>query len=137
MPRTGFYIRLAALTAAGYVWLSWNILHGLARGGTETICLFKRVTHVPCPSCGTTRALMELLHGNILASVSVNPLGVIMSAALLLTPLWIAIDLIRRDESLLRTYRSGEKMIAGNLWLSVPTACCVIANWAWNITKGL
>ena len=32
-------------------------------------CKFRQVTGIPCPSCGGTRAVLQLLHGHILASL--------------------------------------------------------------------
>lgn len=40
-----------------------------------TICLFKNLTGVPCPSCGMTRAFLFLGHGQILKASSLNPLA--------------------------------------------------------------
>ena len=37
------------------------------------LCLFKRLTGVPCPTCGATRALMLLSAGRIAAAWQMNP----------------------------------------------------------------
>jgi hypothetical protein len=37
-------------------------------------CVFKELTSFPCPTCGATRALLLLIHGDVTASLSMNPL---------------------------------------------------------------
>lgn len=39
-------------------------------------CLFHRLTGLWCPGCGTTRALHQLLHGNLTAAFRFNPLAI-------------------------------------------------------------
>jgi hypothetical protein len=38
------------------------------------LCLFKRVTHLPCPTCGFTRGALHLLHGRPAQAWWCNPL---------------------------------------------------------------
>jgi hypothetical protein len=45
-------------------------------------CVFARVFHVPCPACGSTRAVLALLRGDLRGVLHNNPLGPV--AALLL-----------------------------------------------------
>ena len=37
-------------------------------------CLFRGLTSFPCPTCGATRALLLLVHGEVAAALSMNPL---------------------------------------------------------------
>ncbi|HNF72486.1 MAG TPA: DUF2752 domain-containing protein [Chitinophagaceae bacterium] len=48
-------------------------------------CVFKWITGYECPGCGSTRALYELLHGNILRSFQYNAL---FMSALIGAVLW-------------------------------------------------
>ena len=41
-------------------------------------CPFHLLTGLHCPGCGTVRALHQLLHGNVLAAMRLNPLAVIL-----------------------------------------------------------
>jgi hypothetical protein len=45
-------------------------------------CVFAHVLHVPCPACGSTRAVLALLSGDLHGVLHYNPLGPV--AALLL-----------------------------------------------------
>lgn len=38
------------------------------------LCLFKRFTGYPCPTCGTTRGIISLLHGKFIEAWEYNPL---------------------------------------------------------------
>ncbi|NUO78935.1 DUF2752 domain-containing protein [candidate division KSB1 bacterium] len=49
-----------------------------------TMCLFKNLTGVPCPSCGMTRAFLFLGHGRILQASALNPLALPVALLLLL-----------------------------------------------------
>jgi hypothetical protein len=37
-------------------------------------CAFKGITGIPCPTCGSTRAVLHLTHGEIIAALVFNPL---------------------------------------------------------------
>ncbi|HEX9019901.1 MAG TPA: DUF2752 domain-containing protein [Nitrospirota bacterium] len=37
-------------------------------------CAFKGLTGLPCPTCGSTRSVVHLAHGDILHSLAMNPL---------------------------------------------------------------
>jgi hypothetical protein len=42
------------------------------------VCPFHQLTGLWCPGCGTTRALHQLLHGNLAAAIRLNPLAIVM-----------------------------------------------------------
>ena len=50
-------------------------------------CIFHAATGLLCPGCGTTRALHQLLHGNVAEAFRLNPfLFVLMLGALVAAP---------------------------------------------------
>lgn len=42
-------------------------------------CMFAKVTHAPCPGCGSTRAVLALLHGDLHDVFRYNPFGPAMA----------------------------------------------------------
>lgn len=125
------------LSFSGYLWLALNKTGLLSRVPFPETCMFKAVTHLPCPSCGATRAIMLLLNGHIAESLLLNPLGAILLVALVVVPLWLAADLLMKKESLHRWYAAAEHVLRQESWASIPLISIVIVNWLWNIVKGL
>lgn len=82
-------------------------------------CLFHHLTGIPCPLCGTTRACVALLHGDVVCALKFNPLAVM---AVLTGPfvLWI----MTRIRSWTFVMVIAAKLF---LWLAV------LLNWAYLI----
>jgi hypothetical protein len=55
-------------SGAGTVWLSYHFDRQVQ------LCLIKRLTGYPCPTCGFTRGGLSLLHGHIIRAWLYNPL---------------------------------------------------------------
>lgn len=55
-------------------------------------CHFKVLTGMPCPTCGTTRAAVALLHGDVIGALASNPLaalaGIGFVAGGVAAPVW-------------------------------------------------
>lgn len=136
MSRNKLYAILSATCLLGYSWLAWSYLHNILNTSDFGICMFKQVTTIPCPSCGSTRAVVALIHGNVQQSLALNPLGIILTIGLVLLPLWISYDVITRKSSLLGAYRKCESLL-NRRCIAIPAIVLVLLNWAWNIYKGL
>jgi len=58
----------------------WLILVGLSvwlsgwRGWEGPLCLFKAMTGRPCPTCGSTRGVLAILHGHVGEAFAYNPM---------------------------------------------------------------
>ena len=137
MSKKTLYILLGFLSWVGYAWLAWNHTGLASHAPFSEACMFKAVTHVPCPSCGTTRAIMLLLHGDIAGSLFLNPFGAVLLIALVVIPLWLLVDILVKGQALYRWYTAIERVLRRNAWISIPLIALVIANWFWNIAKGL
>jgi hypothetical protein len=73
----------AALLFFGAGWI------GLPSGAQYTICAFRRVTGIPCPGCGLTRAMAALARGEWLLALHFHPFApLILGEA---AALWAAI----------------------------------------------
>lgn len=100
------------------------------------LCLLKQSTTIPCPSCGTTRAVMLFTKGDFIEAINFNPIGIFVAIIMLISPIWIVIDLIFRDNTLFFIYQKFECNLRKPIY-SIPLIFLVIINWIWNITKGL
>ncbi|MBN1917202.1 MAG: DUF2752 domain-containing protein [Verrucomicrobia bacterium] len=65
------------LAAAGLVVLvsPWA-LHVVAHA--PTVCPLRALFGIPCPGCGTTRAIFALTSGHPITSLQLNPLGMVL-----------------------------------------------------------
>jgi len=137
MTKRKLYTILAGLSLAGYVWLGWNFIEDSAHSAAPSVCLFKEVTGLPCPSCGTTRSMLLLVHGQLRESFMMNPFGMMLALALVIIPLWMMADVLRGSGSFYIRYTRMEYLLSHNKLLAVCAAAIVALNWFWNITKGV
>ena len=109
----GLWLLLVAVT----VLLERNL--GVA---VET-CLFHRATGWPCPTCGTTRAVLAVSRGALGEAFRLNP------GVMTLFSIGVLHLLVRAATA--RSF-SIEPLPGGRLVLGVGVAL-VLANWAWVI----
>ena len=88
------------------------------------LCAFKRLTGYPCPTCGATRGVLQLLRGDVGAAWRLNPLlfSVLAVAAALLA-LRVALGRAVRVEASRRQRRIAWGVAIG----------LVLINWAYLI----
>jgi hypothetical protein len=135
LTRKKLYIILSLALVAGYALLFFEFL-AAGKSSIPDLCIFRQVTGMPCPSCGSTRSVFALLHGNITAALLLNPFGLIITAIMFLAPLWITFDLVTGKKSLLDSYFRTEVFVRKPVVASVMI-CLVLSNWVWNIMKGI
>jgi len=79
-PAAGRRITVDSGSAATFIIITGIILFCIVMKPIEnplfTICLFKLITGIDCPTCGITRSLIYLFHGDITNAVRMNPLGI-------------------------------------------------------------
>jgi hypothetical protein len=95
-----------------------------------TVCLFKGLTGLPCPTCGSTRAVGRLAHFDFVGALAMNPLTTVAAAAMVL---WAAADfgLLTRGRALdLEMGRPLGRIVRG---LAVAA---VALNWAYLMASG-
>ena len=136
MNRNKLYALLSTACAAGYIWLLITYNQNASNDGKLGVCLFKRITGIPCPSCGSTRSVLSLLKGDVLGALFWNPFGFILMAIMIISPIWILCDIIRKKETLFQAYTNSEKFLQRK-WVAITAILIVLLNWIWNIYKGI
>ena len=132
LSRGRLYTLLLFLSTCGYLWLFAS--NGSERWGDWGGCWFRYLFHIPCPSCGNTRAVQAAFHGEWLASLYYNPLGLLLAALMVVVPLWIVADLLRGSSSFLRAYQTTEQKL--QRWpYAVTGIVAILINWIWNLVK--
>jgi hypothetical protein len=125
---------LIFLLLPAYTWLTFN---WTSEGETEAFCPIKKITGIPCPSCGTTRSVLLLTKGHFTDAIHTNPLGLVAGGFLLLAPFWLVYDLLKRRNSAWMIYCWTENKIRSNIFVYSSLIALVAINWIWNIHKGL
>lgn len=133
--RNKLYGWLLFFSAIGYLWVFYNLLFVPADGGA-TLCLFKTITHLPCPSCGVTRTICSLIHQEESIGSVINPLGILVAVMMLIVPLWILIDLLIKKESFYNQYINIENFLQKRP-IAISSILLITFVWIWNIVKGL
>lgn len=124
------YRRFAAIvlfTVLAIVWVAageWLPVH--------PFCPFRRLTGIPCPGCGGTRAARLLLKGEFAQAVWLNPLAVLFCFTIPVLLILLFIDCVRKTDRV--------KRLLCRPWKPLPTVIAlvlILANWIWNIIKGV
>jgi hypothetical protein len=136
MNRKKLYYIVLVLSFAGYAWLIWNYNSIVHNSSTPEICLFKKITGMPCPSCGSTHALVYLLQGKFGDAFAANPLGIVLALALVVVPFWILIDLLFTKTGFYIFYAKAE-MLLKKKHIAIPAIILVLAIWILNIYNSL
>jgi len=133
MTRNKLYSLLLIACFAGFIYLFYAIS---MKSETVRVCIIKNVTGYPCPSCGTTRAVLLLSQGKIIESLLLNPFGILVAVIMIVCPIWILTDLILKKETFYIGYKKTEATIR-KPWLAIVLILLVLLNWIWNIYKNL
>ena len=134
MTRNKLYNILFLACCAGYAWLA-IILHQ-QRTNDLSLCIFKKATSIPCPSCGSTRSVLALMHGDFISSILWNPMGLIIALIMIAIPLWLVYDVVKKENTLFNFYYKAEHFLQRRK-VAIPLIFLVVVNWIWNIYKGL
>jgi hypothetical protein len=132
LTRNKLYILLFIACLAGYFWLYL----GVKGSHTVEICLIKRTTDIPCPSCGSTRSVVSITEGHFAEALRLNPLGYVIAFIMLVTPPWLLVDLLQKRDSLFSSYQKAEAVLRKPQF-AIPLTVLIVINWIWNISKGL
>ncbi len=137
MKKSRLYLVLTIACLVGYSWvLATRILEFSDQFHSFTVCPIKLVAGIPCPSCGSTRAVQQLLDGEFFRAILLNPIGLLLFLGLVTIPFWLLFDISFKKATLFRFYNQTEKRLKQKKY-AIPAIILVLCNWGWNITKGL
>ena len=115
--------RRAWLSASLGLLLAIAALTDPARPLPFEVCPIHRLTGVPCPTCGMTRAVCFAVHGQWRRSLAFHPAGLIVAAGIVLWMLWAAAEAWRGRPLAERGRRNVTYALIG------LTAVISLANW--------
>lgn len=125
--RTYLYASLFTLT--GWVWLFLSITNTVSSSFTP--CIFRNLTHYPCPSCGTTTSLIHILSGEFDRALGSNPLGFLAGAGLLILPLWLGFDILQRRVTFYKSIIYFNGFIKRQPIFIISFLLLIVVNWIW------
>ncbi len=134
MTRNKLYSLLLIACFAGFSYLFYQTY--AVQNDTVRVCIIKNVSGYPCPSCGTTRAVLLLMKGKITESLLVNPFGILVAAIMTVLPIWIFIDIVLQKETFYLRYKKAEVLLRKPR-LAAFLILLVLLNWIWNLYKHL
>lgn len=127
VPRTfGFPLWAVLLIVVWLALLSAVVAMERAAGNDVVVCRFRALTGIPCPTCGSTRALLALARGRLFEAFAHNPLAV--TAGVFGTAWLVARVGFGRRLSVSPAVRAR-----GHLWLLA--AVLLLANWGYVIVR--
>tara|TARA_B100000795_G_scaffold81356_2_gene58639 strand:+ start:29372 stop:29788 length:417 start_codon:yes stop_codon:yes gene_type:complete len=130
------YLLLVILLIVGYSWVFYSSTVMQTSGSALEVCIFKKITSLPCPSCGATRSVSSILKGDFIQGIITNPMGLVISVIMLITPVWLIGDLFTEKETLHQFYLRVEKVLNKKI-VFIPLIILILCNWVWNIYKNL
>jgi hypothetical protein len=103
----------------------------LSAGLPTPVCPLHTLSGLPCPTCGMTRGLRCLLHGNVEAAFLFNPLGLVIILGITIYLLYCVVVISVRIPRL-----RWEKLSQSNaLGIRIGVVMLIVLNWIYLIVR--
>ena len=96
-------------------------------------CLFKKITGIPCPSCGVTRTLLLLGHGDFASAFTVSPFFTLAGAGAAGVVIYCFIAWIFGLKRIRISFDSRKEFLLSMTGLGM----LMVLNWVLSILKGV
>lgn len=119
---------LSVIYVLGILWIAVNSMFDWR----FTVCPTKTLLGIPCPGCGTTRAAMMIIGGDLKGGIMMNPNIILIAAILVCAPfiLWARLWL---DKDYMKTVDHWLKKKA----ILYPLLAIELAIWIYNMARGI
>jgi len=115
-PRWAVVIVIAYFSLVGlYVWVA-----DATGANPPSMCLFRRITGYPCPTCGSTHMILAVARGHLHEAAGYNPL---MFSSVVLVPVLLVVRIGLRRRIVWITSARSRRLLASALLIAV------LANW--------
>ena len=98
----------------------------------KPFCPFRKLTGIPCPGCGGTRASIELLQGHLFVALQINPLSVVLVIILMVMLVLSWYDYVFKTNHLNIIVH---KRLPQQFF--IPMICLIVIVWIRNICHGV
>lgn len=112
----------------------WSAVLLFAWKFSVTVCPFRLLTGLPCPSCGTGRAMVQLCRGDFRGAFMTNPIVFVLAAFGISVGGMMFLDLVFGKCTLPRFYSACGRILSRKAVLAV-LLLLIAANWIWNLIK--
>lgn len=89
-------------------------------------CTFRRLTDLPCPGCGMTRAFISLAHGRLADAWSFNPAALVFFAVVVFQIPYRIFQISR-----IRRGLAEHRFVAFDHWVLVGVVVILLVQWVW------
>ena len=89
-------------------------------------CVFRGMSGLPCPTCGTTRALLSMAKGNFIDAMTMNPLVVVLLTAAIASCLYSFVSLLFGTRRMTFSLSEREKDV-----MRITAVMIVLLNWGY------
>jgi hypothetical protein len=114
----------------GYAYLVYTYLVG--SGHSALGCPVQSITSYPCPSCGITRSVIAILHGEFGLAAQYNLLGFLVLSALVAIPVLILKDFWLGTRIYTTFYLKTEAFLK-RWYVAVPLVAMIVVIWVNNM----
>lgn len=89
-------------------------------------CLFRTITHLPCPLCGGTHCFIALCHGELRRAFFLNPLVILSLGAI-----WSWFVIWGAEKGLQRPLRPWKRLLCRKVRWKIVGGTLLLAHWVY------